>query len=188
MKTKTKLLNLIIALSLFSNCLKEDCDNSTENKYVDKNYLPYIIPYTDTSTRLFLKNGKDTLLFKSQGLKETIEMQKGNDIGNCKTYKLQQYSFKMAASDTDFFEFKYVSLVNSSPRAQFEFYIGDNYNKTYQSYNLYSYLKAKKITILNTSYDSSYSLPDPNFEEIYINLNVGLLKVKTSKYSLELIK
>jgi hypothetical protein len=187
MKT-TKTFTSLLFIILIINACSKGCPEGDKpfDKGVDKSYLPYIIPYSDTSTRLFLKNGKDTLLFKSQGLKETFTVKGVPEI--CDKYKLQQYSLKMAASDTDFFEFKYLSLVNSSPRAQFEFYIGANYNKTYQSNNLYSYLKAKKITILNTSYDSSYSLPDPNFEEIYINLNVGLLKVKTSKYSLELIK
>jgi hypothetical protein len=182
MKTKTKLLNLIIALSLFSNCLKEDCDNSTENKYVDKNYLPYIIPYTDTSTRLFLKNGKDTLLFKSQGLKETIEVQIGNDIGNCKTYKLQQYSLKMAASDTDFFEVKYFAIINGIPSF--------SYNSNYRKMNEvdYDFLAWRSIRVLDNNYDSVAFNHNKYGDSVYSKTKIGAIRIKSLNNVYELIK
>jgi len=189
MKTKTKLLNLIIALSLFSNCLKEDCDNSTENKYVDKNYLPYIIPYTDTSTRLFLKNGKDTLLFKSQGLNETIEIEKGNDIGNCKTYKLQQYSLKMAASDTDFFEVSFFAKVNSTLN-----YGKYNFNDQFMSKEIFDdalvlyYPPVIKINILNSVYDTVNVVSLKPNGNIYSKKYIGIIKIETSNSIYELIK
>jgi hypothetical protein len=191
MKTKSKLLNLIIALSLFSNCLKEDCDNSTENKYVDKNYLPYIIPYTDTSTRLFLKNGKDTLLFKSQGLKETIEVQIGNDIGNCKTYKLQQYSLKMAASDTDFFEVKYYADKDGTLYNNYEIINGINFSKTktYLSDDYVNYFPIiYNTTILNNRYDSIKTSTNSSNEIVISKPKIGVLKIKTANVLYELIK
>lgn len=102
---QTKPLTILLFAILLINACSKDCTEKTINKYVDQSYLPYIIPYSDTSTRLFLKNGTDTLLFKSQGLKETV-----NDYYNtfrCETFKLQQYSLKMAASDTDYFRISY---------------------------------------------------------------------------------
>lgn len=71
MKTTHILLSLAVLLLLWSACKPSCPDPGNQVNYVDKTYLPDIIPYSDTSTALFLKNGKDTLLFKSQGLKES---------------------------------------------------------------------------------------------------------------------
>jgi hypothetical protein len=186
MKTTTKLITLIFALLLFSNCLKEDCDNSTENKYVDKNYLPYIIPYSDTSTRLFLKNGKDTLLFKSQELKETIEIEKGNDIGNCKTYKLQQYILKMAASDTDFFEVKYFAITTNVPKVQYSCYYTVT-NKIDDSRYI-NFFQLKQLEVLNHIYDSVSISPNKYGDTVYTSTKFGVLRIKALNNIYQLIK
>ena len=108
MKQTKPLTILLFAILLINACSKDSCDDSTKNLYVDKTYLPYIIPYSDTSTRLFLKNGKDTLLFKSKGLEETTNFYQESAInGLCRKYNMQKLSLTMAASDTDFFEVNY---------------------------------------------------------------------------------
>lgn len=189
MKTTTKLINLIIVLALFSNCAKDNCDDSTKNLFVDKTYLPYIIPYSDTSTRLFLKNGKDTLLFKSQGLKETIEVQKGNDENDCRTYNLQKFSLTMTASDTDFFELKLFVMINSSLS-----YGSINLNNKYLIKNLYAdyfinyYPPVIKINVLDNIYDTVNVVTMAPNCNIYTKPNLGIIKIETSNSKYELIK
>ncbi|MFZ4797408.1 MAG: hypothetical protein ACOYMA_07920 [Bacteroidia bacterium] len=184
-----KLFTIISLIGLFNSCSKSCPDSGTKTTYVDKSYLPFIIPYSDTSTRLFLKNGKDTLLFKSLDLKESFISGSSLGSGDCTyNYKNQEFNLRMAASDTDFFDIKYHALYASSSRVNYSFNIGQYYDQTYQLFHLFNYLTPQKIKVLNTTYDSSYSLPDPNFEAIIINPKIGLLMVKTSEYSLELVK
>jgi hypothetical protein len=184
---------LLFAILLINACGKDDCDKTTINKYVDKSYLPYIIPYSDTSRRLFLKNGSDTLLFKSQGLKETV-----NDYYNsfrCETFKLQQYSLKMAASDTDFFEVNYyarwqgISMVNFSLVNGQEFIVTDEYQYAYDNFKSYIYqLPIIKVNVLNNNYDSVRILKP--FSNLIICLKpiIGIIKIETSNGTYELIK
>jgi len=183
-----KLLTIISLIGFLFSCSKSCPDPSTKTSYVDRNYLPYIIPYSDTSTRLFLKNGKDTLLFKSLGLNQSFEEGSTMTTGECDAnYKNEKLLLRMFASDTVFFDIKYHALYASSSRVYYSFNIGQYYNQTYQLFNLFEYIIPKKIKVLNTTYDSSYSLSDPSFQEINVNPNLGLLKVKTSSYTLELI-
>jgi hypothetical protein len=191
MKKLKRFTCLLLIIFIINACSKGCPDGAPTEKNVDKTYLPYIIPYSDTSTRLFLKNGKDTLLFKSQGLKETTEIQGVAEV--CDKYKLQKYSLKMAASDTDYFEVNYYAGVNWGPSVNYYFNVGNFRNKTNEysesGFKFYTnFPPIIKRTILNTIYDSINSLPDQNFEEIFVKPNLGLIKVKTSKYTLELIK
>ncbi len=171
---------LLFAILLINACGKDDCDKTTINKYVDKSYLPYIIPYRDTSTRLFLKNGKDTLLFKSQGLKETV-----NDYYNtfrCETFKLQQYSLKMAASDTDFFEVKFFAIYNGIP----SFLYATKYSQTNEVD--YDFLARRSIKVLNHLYDS-VAFNYNNFgDSVYSKSKIGVIRIKSLNSTYELIK
>lgn len=190
MKT-VKLTSLVIIILIMNACFKECPEGLSEhNEGLDKINLPYIIPYSDTSTRLFLKNGKDTLLFKSEGLKEILEFAELGEIEGCNKYKLQKFTLKMAASETDFI-IKYYTGINWGPSVKLFFNIGGYYKGTeeYSENNFIHYTDYKiiKKNILNTMYDSINSLSDPNFEELYFKPNIGLLKVKTSNYTLELI-
>ena len=195
MKQITKLLFLFTTLVLFGNCAKDECQGSTYNKNVDESYLPDIIPYSDTSTRLFLKNGRDTLLFTSQGLKEEIVKDYSGE-GTCDTYNLQRFSLKMAASDTDFFEIKYYTTRKGGfSRVNFNLLSGVNYEETdefdYSGFrNYYKYLPIVKLTILNNVYDTVYAVPlfDENFQELLVKTKIGVLKIKTSRTTYELIK
>jgi hypothetical protein len=191
MKRKEKLLNLIIALALFSNCAKDDCDKSTKNLNVDKSYLPYIIPYSDTSTRLFLKNGKDTLLFKSQGLNESIEIYKEDNTGVCRTYYLQKLSLTMAASDSDYFKINYYADRDGTLYNNYEIFNGVNNSKTatYLSNDYVNYFPTvKKILVLNNSYDS-IKISINNYKDSVISKpKIGIIKVKITSAIYELIK
>jgi hypothetical protein len=193
MKIKLPSIIYLVLLSILINACNKGCPESKPiERGVDKSYLPYIIPYSDTNTRLFLKNGKDTLLFKSQGLKETITNEQASE-GSCNNYNLQKYSLKMAASDTDYFLINYYAGINWGPSVKYLFIISNNinYSKEYSEGGFKYYINYPPIikrTVLNTIYDSIYSLPDPNFEEIYVKPNVGIIKVKTANYTLELIK
>ena len=172
-------------------CYQTYCPDGKKpfEKPIDPRNLPYVMPYSDTSTRLFLKNGKDTLLFKSQGLKETFTINPIPDI--CDEYRLQENSIKMAASENDYFVIYYNTHIIENPDVFFYFVTNDEPYRTKKiserGFSNYTENKIVKINILNTVYDSVYSLYDPNFEELYVKPNIGLLKLKTSKYTLELI-
>jgi len=193
MKTKTKLLALFTALILFSNCSKDKCQGSIYNKYLDKSYLPDIIPYSDTSTAFFLKNGRDTLLFTSQGLKEETVKYYSSE-GTCDTYNLQKFSLTMAASDTDYFQINYCADRQLVPLVNFIVLSGENYYETREfSYSAFrNYIKSSivKVTILNNVYDSVFSLPqlEEDFQELIVKPKIGVLKIKTLRTTYELIK
>ena len=187
MKQITKLLFLFTTLVLFGNCAKDECQGSTYNKNVDESYLPDIIPYSDTSTRLFLKNGRDTLLFTSQGLKEEIVKDYSGE-GTCDTYNLQQFSLKMAASDTDFFEIKYYATRKIGTVVT----LGINDYDITQEYDYsnfrYYYPPIIKIEILKNSFDTVLVLPLTSTGNLYIKPKLGILKIKASFNTYELIK
>jgi len=193
MKTTKTFTILLFAILLINGCSKDGCpDSKPIERVVNKSYLPYIIPYSDTSTRLFLKNGTDTLVFKSQGLEESKTL-RGAGEGNCDQYNLQHYNLKMAANDSDYFRINYYTGINWGPSVKYLFVVNNviNYSKEYSEGGFKFYINYPPIikrTVLNTIYDSIYSLSDPNFEEIYVKPNIGIIKVKTSSYTLELIK
>ena len=182
---------LLFAILLINACSKDNCDDSTKNLFVDKTYLPYIIPYSDTSTRLFLKNGKDTLLFKSQGLKETIEMQKGNDENDCRTYNLQKFSLTMTASDTDFFRINYYKSFSGLLANDYEIIRGNNYSesKYFLSDDFINYFPTVKTAlILNNNYDSIRSSTNEFGDNFIVRPKTGILKIQIKNASYELIK
>ena len=184
-KTFTSLLFIILII----NACSKGCPEGDKpfDKGVDKSYLPYIIPYSDTSTRLFLKNGKDTLLFKSQGLKETFTVEGVPEI--CDKYKLQQYSLKMAASDTDFFEVSFFAKVNSTLN-----YGKYNFNDQFMSKEIFDgalvlyYPPVIKINILNSVYDTVNVVSLKPNGNIYSKKYIGIIKIETSNSIYELIK
>jgi hypothetical protein len=183
-QTKTFTI-LLFAILLINACGKDCPDSKPIEKGVNKSYLPYIIPYSDTSTRLFLKNGKDTLLFKSQGLKETKISESASE-GSCDKYNLQQYSLKMAASDTDFFEVKYFAIKTNVPKVQ---YLCHNLetNKIDDSRYIY-FFQLKQLNTLNYKYDS-VSISDNKYgDTVYTNLKYGILRVRDFNNVYELIK
>jgi hypothetical protein len=192
MKVKLPSIVYLVLFSILINaCGKEGCpDSKPIEKGVDKSYLPYIIPYSDTSTRLFLKNGKDTLLFKSQGLKETITNEQAGE-GSCDQYNLQQYSLKMAASDTDYFLINYYATKFGSLYNDYEIISGNNYSKSESdlSRDFVNYFPTiEKITILNNSYDSIRNYTN-SFGDIFIaRPKTGVLKIQTKNVLYELIK
>jgi hypothetical protein len=177
-KTFTSLLFIILII----NACSKGCPEGDKpfDKGVDKSYLPYIIPYSDTSTRLFLKNGKDTLLFKSQGLKETFTVEGVPE--KCDKYKLQQYSLKMAASDTDFFEVKYFAIINGIPSF--------SYNSNYRKMNEvdYDFLAWRSIRVLDNNYDSVAFNHNKYGDSVYSKTKIGAIRIKSLNNVYELIK
>ncbi|MFA9213945.1 MAG: hypothetical protein ACEQSR_08890 [Candidatus Methylacidiphilales bacterium] len=187
MNTKTFTI-LLFAILLINACGKDCPDSKPIERGVDKSYLPYIIPYSDTSTRLFLKNGTDTLVFRSQGLNETKTVRSAGGE-SCDKYNLQQLSLKMAASDSDFFQINFkgdwqgVALVNIN--------INDIENTKDYSYSTFKYYlpPVYKEKILNYYYDSINVLtPENGIKELYVKPNIGILKIKLSNVTYELIK
>ncbi|MFZ4799145.1 MAG: hypothetical protein ACOYMA_16715 [Bacteroidia bacterium] len=156
-----------------------------KTSYVDRGYLPFIIPYNDTSTRLFLKNGKDTLLFKSKGLKESYIS--GSSLkGDCPYhYENQQYTLRMAASDTDFFQINYYATIDESSKVLFY----TNFHET-QKTDLSWFIKYKvvqSLVVLNKTYDS-VSISTNNYQDkIYSKLKFGVVKIENNNIY-ELIK
>jgi hypothetical protein len=191
MKQTKPLTILLFAILLINACGKEGCpDSKPIERGVNKNYLPYIIPYSDTSTRLFLKNGTDTLVFKSQGLKETKISESASE-GNCDKYYLQQYSLKMVASDTDFFQINYYADRDGTLFNDYEIVNGNNYSesKYYLSNDFVNYFPTVKSTVvLNNNYDSIKSLTN-SYGDIFIaRPKTGVIKIQTKNVLYELIK
>lgn len=192
MKIKIPSIIYSVLLSiLITACGKEGCpDSKPIEKGVDKSYLPYIIPYSDTSTHLFLKNGKDTLLFKSQGLKET-KISESWGGGGCDLYNLQQYSLKMAASDTDYFLINYYADRDGTLFNDYEIVNGNNYSqsKYYLSDDFVNYFPTVQTTvILNNNYDSIKSLTNSYGDVFIARPKTGVLKIQTKRVLYELIK
>ena len=193
MKVKLPSIIYLLLLSILINaCNKDDCDNSTVNKYVDQSYVPYIIPYSDTSTRLFLKNGTDTLLFKSQGLKESTEFYQESAInGYCRKYCMQKLSLKLAASDTVYFLLNYYADRDGTLFNDYEIVNGNNYSKSESdlSRDFVNYFPTiEKTIILNNSYDSIRNYTN-SFGDIFIaRPKTGVLKIQTKRVLYELIK
>ncbi|MFA9214087.1 MAG: hypothetical protein ACEQSR_09630 [Candidatus Methylacidiphilales bacterium] len=195
MKVKLpSIVYLILAGILINACSKGCPDSKPIERGVDKSYLPYIIPYSDTSTRLFLKNGKDTLLFKSQGLKETKTLQ-GSGEGSCDRYNLQEYTLKMAGSDTDYFRINYYGRKLGDPMVNFEVFnskeliITDVYQYFYDYFKTYINSKPiNKINILNNVYDSVNILKPYSNLTIYTKPETGIIKIQTNNVLYELIK
>ncbi|MFZ4797410.1 MAG: hypothetical protein ACOYMA_07930 [Bacteroidia bacterium] len=187
MKT-TKQLTLICLIWFFSSCSESCPDSGTKTSYVDRGYLPDIIPYSDTSTRLFLKNGKDTLLFKSLGLKETFIS--GSTLeGDCpKKYEIQQLSLRIAASDTDFFQINYSTDYEDFKVGKFEFRnIYNNSTFYYKNFrNVYQPITS--IEVLQNNYDSINIFPISNVGTVYFKSKIGIIKIQTTKFIYELIK
>jgi hypothetical protein len=191
MKNTKPLTILLFAILLINACSKDSCDDSTKNLYVDKTYLPYIIPYSDTSTRLFLKNGKDTLLFKSKGLEETTNFYQESAInGLCRKYNMQKLSLTMAASDTDFFEVNYYADYSDEYGTGFvKINISDFFETkplSDFSYNRY-YPPILKETVLNTIYDT-VTINKSKYGDIVVTKpKIGVVLVKSNKIIYELI-
>ena len=188
MKNITKLFTIISLIGFISSCRPNCPDPSTKTSYVDRGYLPDIIPYSDTSTRLFLKNGKDTLLFKSQGLKQSFDEGLTTNISDCtEGYKNEKLLLRMAASDTDFFDIIYSAKMGASSQVK----ISLN-NKTITRGYLYfdfrkPYPPIVNITVLNNKYDTVFQLAD-EIMEVYIKPRLNVLKIRNSKVTYELIK
>ena len=189
-QTKTFTI-LLFAFLLINACGKEGCPESKPiEKRVNKSYLPYIIPYSDTSTRLFLKNGKDTLLFRSQGLKETITNEQASE-GGCDQYNLQKYSLKIAASDTDYFRINYYATKFGSLYNDYAIISGNNYSKS-ETYLSNSYVNdcriIESITVLNINYDS-IKMVSNTVNDLFISRpKIGVIKIQTKNVLYELIK
>jgi hypothetical protein len=191
MKQTKTLTILLFAILLINACGKEGCpDSKPIEKGVDKSYLPYIFPYSDTSTRLFLKNGTDTLVFRSQGLKETITNEQAGE-GSCNQYNLQQYSLKMAASDTDYFLINYYATKFGSLYNDYEIISGNNYSKSESDLarDFVNYFPTvETIIILNNNYDSIRNYTNSFNDKFIIRPKTGIIKMQTKNVLYELIK
>ncbi len=193
MKTKislSKLLTLFTTLLLFSNCTKDECQGNTYNLNVNKNYTPYIIPYSDTSTRLFLKNGKDTLLFKSQGLLKGSSQQVSGEEG-CDTYNLEWLSLTMVATDTDYFQINYYADKYGTLSNNYKIVSGVKYLYSYPYLSndyVHYFPTVKKITVLNINYDSIKIITSSYNDSVISKPKLGVIKIKTLNKVYELIK
>ncbi|MES2725471.1 MAG: hypothetical protein V4643_00120 [Bacteroidota bacterium] len=178
----------LVALVFVTEACTPNCgDTDTATNYVDQAYLPDIIPYGDTSTARFLRNGTDTLVFKSQGLKETFISGTTLSSDCPKNTKNQQFSLRMAASDTDFFDILFYAINTGVPRVKIKINNSVETNDyTFNSFRRY-YPPILQVNILNHSYDTVMKLPETVINEFYLKPKFGLLKVKTSAVMYELI-
>lgn len=188
-----KLIYLTLLASLFYACSK-DCERYNETRNVNVSNLSIVIPYTDTSTVKFIKNGTDTLTYTSQGLKETYtdSYESNTRSGGCGTnLKLQQYSLKMKHSDNEFFEIKFYRNYSSSNYIDLNIN-GVDFNK----------LSAPEYVAINSELTGEYldnyvinNITYSNVSKININKEtyfsfkpkIGLLKAVVNNNTYELI-
>jgi hypothetical protein len=182
------LVSMLLGSAFISSCSK-DCTPTINKQGVNQSYLQPIIPYSDTSSRLFLKNGKDTIRFFSQGLKETFE-----DYGKtngCTYYSNQKYSMSMSVSDSEYFKINYYLDYGNFLVNDYEV-IGDNFysnTKPYSSVDYVSYFpQIKSVTVLNNTYDSIKILFSLKGDTVISRPNIGVLKIKSNGFIYELIK
>ncbi|MFZ4797418.1 MAG: hypothetical protein ACOYMA_07975 [Bacteroidia bacterium] len=182
-----KFLSVFSVLLFFSNCGKE-CKTHTYNNYVEESYLPDIIPYSDTSTRLFLKNKTDTLLFKSSGLNNQI-IQDGGGAESCDLYNLQKINLKMSTSDSAFFDIAYYTIKNGISRVKINIFENVETNE-YGYYDFKDFSPPiQSFTILNIKYDTVIILYSTDKSgAIYLKPKFGVVKFQTPTNIYELIK
>ena len=168
---------LLLIILFYSSCTK--CpDSSSGNTYnVSQEDLPYIIPYTDTSKVRFLKNGKDTLTFTSQGLKSTYTIE-GFADGECAgKNKVQQVSLRMKYNDDEFFE------ITEKADSKISYYVNnqDMYDEIYTTFYSYGNLSTEfldSILINGYKYDSIYKIKNSYGSYIILKEKIGLLQYK----------
>lgn len=190
-----KLIYIALLTSLFYACNK-DCERYNETRNVNVIDLPAVIPYSDTSTVKFIKNGTDTLIYTSQGLKETyIDSYESNTrSGGCGTnFRLQQYSLKMKHSDNEFFEItKYVSARNGD-------YIKIQINNSCIYDNIFGYYEVStsdlitfelinSIVINNIKYDSINKISLNNSNYLLAKSKIGIVKMFVNSNVYERLK
>lgn len=188
-----KLIYIALLTSIFYACSK-DCERYNETRNVNVSNLSIVIPYTDTSTVKFIKNGTDTLIYTSQGLKETYtnSYESNTRSGGCGTnLKLQQYSLKMKHSDNEFFELtKYVAYDGE--------YYKININEVNQYDKLYTSILAVDLplsrTILNSYiinnvvYDTIFKIELNSNSYFIFKSKIGILKMSVNNNVYEIIK
>ncbi|MES2725475.1 MAG: hypothetical protein V4643_00140 [Bacteroidota bacterium] len=181
-------ISSFLLYNLFSSCTRDCPDSGTQTNYVDQAYLPDIIPYSNTSIRRFLRNGKDTLVFYSHGLKEIFESGSTLSSDCQKSYKNQQFSLKMAASDTDFFEIIYKTSYDNFKVGKFNMRnINGNTGFYYENFRK-PYKPITSITVLNNKYDTINIFPINGIGTVYFKPNIGIVKINTPTFTYELIK
>ena len=166
----------ILLIALVSNCSKCPDPKSGNTFNVNQDDLPYIIPYSDTSKVRFLKNGTDTVIFVSQGLKNTYIEQNQAD-GNCSsTNRIQQFSLMMKYNENEYFEiFDFASnvdlIINKVTWGSF----------SHVRFTSYYPLPILSYMINNTKYDSvKVFTNDESNDTLIFKPKVGLLKIKST--------
>lgn len=166
-----KLYYLSLFVIVFIACNK-DCEKYYETRYVNNSNLTSVIPYSDTTVIKFLKNGRDTITYSSQGLKETFteSYESNTRSGGCGTnLKLQQYSLKMVHTDIEFFEIIFYRNYSSSN------YINVNING-----NAFNKLSAPEYTATNSDLTGEY------FDNYVVNntnyTNVSKISIDSKNY------
>src|SRR5688572_1050924 len=110
MKVQIKILAITITfLSIFSGCVKDDCD---ENKIVathdlDANTYGQIMVYKDFDTVRFLKNGADTVEFFAGKVDKKYYIEPADGGYECGKEKYQIATQKFKNNSNDSFEIQF---------------------------------------------------------------------------------
>ncbi|MGZ5283299.1 MAG: hypothetical protein ACXWEY_13565 [Bacteroidia bacterium] len=110
MKVQIKILAItIIFLSIFSSCVKDDCD---QNKIVATNDLEdstytHIMVYKDFDTVRFLKNGTDTVLFHAGKVNKKYQIELADGGYACGKEQYQIATQKFSNNLNDSFEIQF---------------------------------------------------------------------------------
>ena len=187
-----KLIYITILASIFCACNK-DCERHNETRNVNISDLSYVIPYTDSSIVKFIKNGTDTLLYASQGLKETYtdSYESNTRSGGCGTnFKLQQYSLKMKHSDNEYFEIIDYSKYNASDNISININNTVKFTQLYPQ-NYYGYGNAivvDTITINNFKYEKISKVFEDG-DNYFLGVGkIGIIKMVVKGNIYELVK
>ncbi|MCX6187547.1 MAG: hypothetical protein NTU43_11235 [Bacteroidetes bacterium] len=179
MKKQFYLTTLLLLILFISNCDKcpDSGSGNTHNVYPPD--IPIIFPYNDTSRVRFLKNGTDTIIFISQGLKSTY-IKNGVANGNCAgTDRLQQISLKMEKDGNESFEI----IETSNSDNEILINVNNLFFGYYSSGQLASFypLPLKSYLINSVKYDSVKILTKVGSNDtIIFKPKIGVLKIKSN--------
>ncbi|OYU97451.1 MAG: hypothetical protein CFE21_03930 [Bacteroidetes bacterium B1(2017)] len=194
MKWRSKPLTQIAFLAwlfpVFHSCHK--CPTGLTDTYFVAQYdKEMILPYCDTCSVRFLKNGTDTLVYSSSGISSYFYDYARPGAGCADLYKYEGQGLTMKANDKEYFK---ITLYNTGilgiPDLKYEINKYDYYNDASTGFNSQGDLKSifiKKYTINQHIYDSVFKISTTYGAYLVVKKKVGVLEFKSQNNLYQLL-
>jgi hypothetical protein len=165
------------------NC--KDTKKIIQERFLDVNYIPWVIPYKKDSTVYFLKNGYDTVAFTctnyTQGY-ETIDIS-DEDEGLCGSVKTEFIKAKLYAPENgDYFEIAYDHNTYHSDwdEVRVIYKMAPSFTTTYLDFSPYPYKPFYNKGINGKIYDSvTYVLSKFGNDTLMIKYPNSIVKISS---------